>query len=588
MALPTAFLDEIRARTTLSALIGRSVKVTKAGREFKACCPFHNEKTPSFTINDEKGFGHCFGCGWHGDAFRWLTDHAGLPFMEAVRELAAAAGLEMPAPSPEAQARAAEAETVREALELAQGIYVHQLGETGAAMEYLSARGLGPEEIAAFGLGYARGREGSLKGRGISAKLGLAAGLLARRDDGSFREVFHDRITIPIHDQRGRLIGFGGRIWGESGGGSASLRSATAGTGHDRPKFINTAETPLFDKGRTLFNLHRAAPASRPSAENRLTVVEGYFDVIAMARAGFAATVAPMGTALTEAQLERCWRLHHRPVLLFDGDPAGRKAALRACRTGLPHFGPGKALAVALLPEGKDPDDLLGNDASGMGARAIGALLIEAVGADRFLFDSVVADHGGDCSPEGTAAIWADLVELAGTIGDDETRLQYVAVWRSRFEKEISAAPVLASAEPLHAVMRAADGDYVFPESESDSAAKLIAMVKRILRLREERRGITEDIKEVMALADLMGFSKKAITATVLEIESDLKNGPEAREELEMNRVLYRRTLGIRGPLNEAMLPQVVDVAARRLSTGTGARRKAAMHALIDARGLEV
>ncbi len=575
MALPASFLDEIRARTTLSALIGRTVKITKAGREFKACCPFHGEKTPSFTINDEKGFGHCFGCGWHGDAFRWLMDQAGLPFMDAVRELAAAAGLEVPAQSPEAANRAAQLETVREALDAAQAVFVRQLGEAGAVMEYLTARGLGPEDVAAFGLGYARGREGSLRGSGIGEKLGLAAGLLARREDGSLREVFHDRITIPIHDARGRLIGFGGRIWGPI-------------TGSDRPKFINTSDTPLFDKGRTLFNLHRAASASRPSAENRLTVVEGYFDVIAMARAGFGATVAPMGTALTEAQLERCWRLHHRPVLLFDGDGAGRKAALRACRAGLPHFGPGRALGVALLPEGKDPDDILRRDAGSAGARAIEAMLLEAVGADRFLFDAVVAEHGGDCSPEGTAAIWADLAEMAGTIGDDETRLQYVAVWRARFEKEISAAPKLLAAEPLHAVRRADDGDYAFPESESDSAAKLIAMVKRVLRLREERRTITEDIKEVMALADLMGFSKKAITATVLEIESDLKSGPGPREEFEMNRVLYRRTLGIRGPLDEAMLPQVVDVAARRLSTGAGAKRKAAMHALIDARGMDV
>jgi DNA primase len=588
MALPAAFLDEIRARTSLSGLIGRTLKVTKAGREFKACCPFHGEKTPSFTINDDKGFYHCFGCGAHGDAFRWLTDQAGLPFMDAVRELAAAAGLDVPAPSPEAATRAAQLETVREALDAAQAVYVHQLGEAGAVMEYLTARGLGPDDVAGFGLGYARGRDGSLKGRGISAKLGLEAGLLARREDGSFREVFHDRITIPIHDARGRLIGFGGRVWGPAfNSGSASLRSATAG-GSERPKFINTSDTALFDKGRTLFNLHRAAPASRPSAENRLTVVEGYFDVVAMARAGFGACVAPMGTALTEAQLERCWRLHHRPVLLFDGDGAGRKAALRACRTGLPHFGPGKALGVALLPEGKDPDDLLRRDVDGAGAAAIAALLLEAVGADRFLFDAVVAEHGGDCSPEGTAAIWADLEDMAGGIADDETRLQYLGTWRARFEREISAAPQIVAAEPLHAVRRADDGDYAFPDSESDSAAKLIAMVKRVLRLREERAAITEDIKEVMTLAELMGFSKKAITATVLEIESDLKNGPAVREELEMNRVLYRRTLGIKGPLNEAMLPQVVDVAARRIGAGAGAKRKAAMHALIDARGLEV
>jgi DNA primase len=579
MALPTAFLDEIRARTTLSALIGRTVKLTKAGREWKACCPFHGEKTPSFTVNDEKGFGHCFGCGWHGDAFRWLTDQAGLPFMDAVRELAAAAGLDRPAPSAEAQARAAQAESVREALEIAQRTFEGQLTQAGAVMEYLSARDFGPEDIAAFGLGYAPGRsgglDGSLKGRGIGAKVGLAAGLLAQRQDGSIREMFHDRITIPIHDARGRLIGFGGRVWGPI-------------TAKERPKFINSPDGPLFDKGRTLFNLHRAAPASRPGQENRLIVVEGYFDVIAMARAGFAACVAPMGTALTIDQLERCWRLHHRPVLLFDGDGAGRKAAVRACRTGLPQFGPGRALAVALLPEGKDPDDLLRRDASGSGARAIEALLLEALSADRFLFDAVVAGHGGDCSPEGLAAIWAELAELAGAIADEETRVEYLGVWRARYERELSARPQLVEGEALHAVRRAEDGDYAFPESESDSAKHLIQIVKRALRLREERRGINEDLAELMKLAEGLGFSKKAIGETVREIESDLEHGTGRREEHEMHRALYRRTLGVRGPMTEAMLPSVVDATARRIGTGAGAKRKAVTHALIDARGLSV
>lgn len=372
MALPAAFLDEIRARTSLSGLIGRTVKVTKAGREFKACCPFHGEKTPSFTINDDKGFYHCFGCGAHGDAFRWLTDQAGLPFMDAVRELAAAAGLDVPAPSPEAATRAAALETVREALDAAQAVFVHQLGEAGAVMEYLTARGLGPDDVAAFGLGYARGRDGSLKGRGITAKLGLEAGLLARREDGTFREVFHDRITIPIHDARGRLIGFGGRVW--------------PGRHGDIPKFVNSPDGPLFDKGRTLFNFHRAGPASRPQAANRVIVVEGYFDVIAMTRGGFAETVAPMGTALTETQLGLLWRLHHCPVLLFDGDGAGRKAALRAAKLALPALGPGRGLAIALLPDGKDPDDLL-RDA---GAEAINETLAAAVPWHRFLFDAAM------------------------------------------------------------------------------------------------------------------------------------------------------------------------------------------------------
>jgi len=572
MALPTAFLDQVRDATVLSALIGRSIKVERAGREFKACCPFHNEKTPSFTINDDKGFYHCFGCGAHGDAFRWLTDHQGLPFMEAVRELAEAASLGMPAPSPEAAQRAAAIATVREALDLAQGVYARQLVEAGAVMQYLAQREIGPAEIEAFGLGYARGQDGSLKGRGIGLATGVAAGLIARREDGSVREQFYDRVTIPIHDARGQLIGFGGRVW--------------PGRKSDTPKFINSPDGPAFDKGRTLFNHHRAAPAARAGASNRLIVVEGYFDVVAMARVGFAECVAPMGTALTPMQLEKCWRLHHRPVLLMDGDRAGQAAALRACQTALPALGPGRELAVAFLPDGKDPDDLLRLDASGTGKRMIAGAIEDALSAHSFLFDAAAAGTGPDSEPERIAAVWQRLADMAGQIEDGETRAQYLGVWRARFEREVSALPQPAGDVALHSVERSPDGDFVFPETESDSARRLVALVRAVLKRREERAAITEEIGELMKMAELAGFQKTAITAVVREIESDLKHGAAKREEEEMNRVLYRRTLGVRGPMNEAMLPQLVDGRARGASPQI--KRKAAMHALIDARATEV
>jgi DNA primase len=574
MALPESFFDEIRARVSMSSLVGRSVKLTKAGREFKACCPFHGEKTPSFTVNDEKGFGHCFGCGWHGDVFRWLTDQAGLPFMDAVRELAGAAGLEVPAPSPAAAEKAARLDTVREALDVAQGVYAAQLEQAGAVMEYLSSRGIGPAEIAAFGIGYARGLDGSLRGKGIGERLGFAAGLLARREDGTVREQFWDRITVPIHDARGRLIGFGGRVW--------------PGRRSDTPKFVNSPDSDLFDKGRTLFNLHRAAPASRPQAANRLLVVEGYFDVVSLWAAGIAEAVAPMGTALTEAQLERCWRLHHRPVLLFDGDGAGRKAAVRACMTALPALGPGHELAVALLPGGKDPDDLVRE----AGAAGVEAVLQDAVSLHTFLFDAVVSETVGaetvGCgrTPEATAAAWEQLAELAERIADGETRAQYLGTWRARYEREVSAVPQLVAAEAVHSVRRAADGDYEFPDAEGDSAKHLIQIVRRVLKLREERREITEDIGEVMKFAEAIGFNKVQLGAVVREIESDLAKGPAAREEAEMLRVLYRRTLGIRGPMNEAMLPQMVD--ARPKQIGAAGKRKATTLALIEAGAMQV
>lgn len=597
MPIPQEFLDEVRNRTPISGLIaGSGIKLIRSGREWKACCPFHNEKTPSFTVTDEKAFYHCHGCGAHGDVFRWKTDFEGLSFMDALRDLAGAAGMEVPAPSPEAADRAARIETVRGALDLAQAVYAEQLTETGAVMEYLSGRGITPDEIAAFGIGYARGGAGSLKGRGIGEAMGRAAGLLVEREaigPGSspvVGEMFWDRITIPIHDRRGRLIGFGGRVW--------------PGRRGDTPKFVNTPETALFDKGRTLFNLHRAAAHARPvpigrpanvasgsmpgaadEPEGRLVVAEGYFDVIALARAGVKAAVAPLGTALTEAQLVLAWRLHHRPTLLFDGDGAGRRAALRACKTALPALAAGRELAVALLPEGKDPDDLLRELGTEAAAREIEALLIEAVPAHEFLYREVSA-LPDDASPEARAAVWAELAELAGAIEDQDVRAQYLGVWRQRFDREVSAVPALAAEETFHAVRRADDGDYVFPESDSDSAARLIAIVRAALKRREERKAITEEIKDLMSMAKAIGFDTKEINVVIRDIESDLAHGSAVREESEMVRVLYRRTLGIRGPMTEAMLPQVVDARARPANAQM--KRRAAMNALIDARAAEV
>lgn len=373
MAFSQQFLDEVRARTTLSTLIGRSVKLEKAGREHKGCCPFHQEKSPSFYVNDEKEFAHCFGCSWHGDAFRWLVDHSGLGFVDAVQQLAGEAGLEVPVPTADQAKRAERAVTVRGALELAQQIYTRQLAPAGAVCEYLDGRGIDAVAIAEFGIGYARAGDGSLKGSGLAEKLGLAAGLLARREDQSLREMFFDRITIPIHNARGELCGFGARVW--------------PGRRGDTPKFLNSPDGPLFDKGRTLFNMHRAAAAARPQAEGRLIVVEGYFDVIALSGAGIKSSVAPMGTALTDAQLQRLWRVHVCPVLLFDGDPAGQRAALRAAKLALPHVGPGCSLSIAFLPEGKDPDDVIHN---GGGVGAIEDILGGAVPMHDFLFEAAM------------------------------------------------------------------------------------------------------------------------------------------------------------------------------------------------------
>ncbi|MEP2102327.1 DNA primase [Parasphingorhabdus sp.] len=347
MTLSPQWLDELRSRITLSTLIGRTVKVQKAGREFKACCPFHNEKTPSFTINDEKGFYHCFGCGAHGDAIRWMTDQRGLGFMDAVKDLAAEAQMEVPAPDPRAAQRQEARATLHDVMAAAQDWFVTQFNgiEGAAAREYLKNRGISEKTIREFGFGFAPDSRGRLKEalsvHGVDQL--VEAGLLIKVDDRDPYDRFRGRLMIPIRDPRGRVIAFGGRILGDG-----------------EPKYLNSPDTPLFDKGRTLYNLDKASPASRQTG--RILVVEGYMDAIALAQAGFEDVVAPLGTALTEHQIERIWKMVEAPILCFDGDNAGQKAAMRGALRALPILRPSHSLNFIALPAGQDPDDLIRSD----------------------------------------------------------------------------------------------------------------------------------------------------------------------------------------------------------------------------------
>ncbi|WP_188770349.1 DNA primase [Novosphingobium endophyticum] len=362
--LTPQWLDQLRSRVTLSALIGRTTRLQKAGREYKACCPFHNEKTPSFTVNDEKGFYHCFGCGAHGDAIRWMTDHQGLSFVDAVKELAAEAGMDVPAPDPRAARAAEKRDTLHDVMNAAQDWFARNLAspEGEAARVYLATRGFAAHTVARFGFGYApEGRQAMKEAlsRFPEAML-IEAGLRIEVENRDPYDRFRGRLMLPIEDARGRVIAFGGRIL---------AKGKT-----DAPKYLNSPDTPLFDKGRTLYNLHRAAPAARQSG--RMIVVEGYMDVIAMAAAGIAECVAPLGTALTENQIELLWRHVETPILCFDGDAAGQRAAMRAVSRALPLLRPAHSLRIVRLPEGLDPDDLI----RAKGARAMEDLLAGARG----------------------------------------------------------------------------------------------------------------------------------------------------------------------------------------------------------------
>ena len=427
MSFPPEFLEEIRLRLPLSGQVGRRVKLTRRGREHSGLCPFHKEKTPSFTVNDDKGFYHCFGCGQHGDVISFLRAVEGLSFPEAVERLAAEAGLEVPEVSREAAERAQRRAGLIEVVEAAAAWFEAQLaGPKGReARDYLASRGLRDETVAEFRLGFAPDERGALaaalKPQGIAIDQLAEAGLVKLPEDrgpdmppgptgGQPRDYFFNRIIFPITDRRGRVIAFGGRAMGES-----------------KAKYLNSPETPLFHKGRVLYNLAGARQAAHDTGE--LIVAEGYMDVIALAQAGFRAAVAPLGTAVTEDQIGELWRLVREPLLCLDGDAAGRRAALRAAERTLPVLKPGHSLRFAFLPQGEDPDSFL----TQQGAAALRALLDQGIGLASLLWlkETEGKDFG---TPERRAGLRQALRKAVEAITDSELREDYRAEMMQRFD----------------------------------------------------------------------------------------------------------------------------------------------------------
>jgi len=407
MALSPQWLDELRARVTLSSVIMRTTKLQKAGHEWKACCPFHDEKSPSFTVSDQKGFYHCFGCGAHGDVIRWMTDQRGMQFMDAVKELAAEAGMEVPAPDPRSAERAQQRAGLHDVMHSAQDYFVRNLQSNGGAgaRDYLKSRGFDQHTIERFGFGYAPPDRQAMKSAlsEFEEPMLIEAGLRIAVDDKEPYDRFRSRLMLPIQDARGRVIAFGGRI----------LETDTKA-----PKYLNSPDTPLFDKGRNLYNLHRAGPASRQT--NRVIVVEGYMDVIALAAAGIEDAVAPMGTALTERQLEMLWRMVETPILCFDGDAAGQRAAIRALSRALPMLRPSHSLRIVRLPSGLDPDDLLKQK----GRAAMDDLLDNAASLLETLW-SFERDAQELNTPEDKAGLKARLLSHVDAIEDQDIRSLY-------------------------------------------------------------------------------------------------------------------------------------------------------------------
>jgi DNA primase len=403
MRFGDGLLEEIRRRTDLVQLVGRKVKLARKGTVFWGLCPFHKEKTPSFKVDNERKNYHCFGCGAGGDCFRWLTDTEGLNFPEAVEKLAEEAGVALPAWSPEDEARETRKKSLYEIVDLACRFYEEQLHSrsgAGEARAYLKTRGLNTEICKRFRMGYAPDASTALidhlAGKSVPLADMVEAGLARpAEDERPARDFFFDRVMFAIEDVRGRIVAFGGR----------GLKPDA------KPKYINTGETPLFSKGRLLYNFRKAREAALKGQD--LIVAEGYMDVIALSEAGFAAAVAPLGTALTEDQLVLLWRVKAEPILCFDGDEAGVRAARRAARLALPLLEPGQSLKFAFLPSGEDPDTFLRSQ----GAEPMRQLLAKAFPLADVLWRGET--EGRDLStPERRAGLEAELERIVRTIKD--------------------------------------------------------------------------------------------------------------------------------------------------------------------------
>jgi DNA primase len=415
MSLPPGFLDELKSRASLSQVVGRKVtwdsrKSNQGKGDMWAPCPFHQEKSASFHVDDRKGFYYCFGCHAKGDVLSFVQETENVGFMEAIEILAREAGMPMPARDPEAQKKADRRTELTDVMEQAVRFYRMQLktGAGAAARDYLAGRGFDEAKLDRWEIGFApagwQGLREALKAKGVSDDLLAEAGLTKPSKDGREPyDTFRNRVMFPIRDARGRAIAFGGRAMDPA----------------DNAKYLNSPETLLFDKGRNLYNIQNAREAA---GKLPLIVAEGYMDVIALSEAGFKATVAPLGTAVTEDQLRLLWRLHDEPIIALDGDTAGLRAAMRVIDLALPLLEAGKALRFCLLPEGQDPDDLI----KARGAGAMQECLDASVPLVHLLWRRETEGKSFD-SPERKAGLDRSLREAILKVRDPSLRRHYGA-----------------------------------------------------------------------------------------------------------------------------------------------------------------
>ena len=424
MSIPERFIDELKSRLNVSDVVGKRVRLERKGREFQACCPFHKEKTPSFTVNDAKGFYHCFGCGAHGTVINFIMDYEGLNFPEAIERLAGEAGMEVPVERPQDRQKRERSKSLKEVVALAAKAYQRQLFEPHGrkALDYLRRRGVSDGAIERFGLGYSPGGRDwlvkELTSQGVPIEALVETALAKRPDDGrpAF-DMFRDRLMFPIFDGSGNPVAFGGRILGDG-----------------EPKYLNSPETSLFHKGRLLYGAHLARKAAHDHKE--VIVAEGYMDVIALAEAGFTQSVAPLGTAITEDHIAMLFKFASEPVLCFDGDNAGQRAMVRAANRALPGLKPGQALRFAVMPKGEDPDTLI----RGRGVSAMRATLNQSIALVDVIWRQERVSMRSD-GPEQRAGLWNELRRKLGDVEDPLVKGNLEAAFLERFEADFGHSP---------------------------------------------------------------------------------------------------------------------------------------------------
>lgn len=501
MRIPPEFIERLRDQIPLSVVVGKRIALRRHGREFQAVCPFHKEKSPSFTVNDDKGFFHCFGCGAHGDAIGFIRDYEGISYIEAVERLAAEAGVPLPKMTPQAQEQERKRHTLEDVMVMATRWFQEQLrsGVGQEAREYVQNRELDEATLEHFQIGYAPNQRdallSSLTKQGVPRTALVEAGLAAKADDGALYDRFRGRLIFPIRSQQGKIIAFGGRI----------LPSTQ--TAHTA-KYLNSPETILFKKGENLFAYDLARQPAREKGS--VIVAEGYMDVIALHKAGFNYAVAPLGTAITEAQLALLWRVVPEPVLCLDGDAAGKRAMQRAAEVALPLVKAGFGLRFATLPTGEDPDSLIRHK----GSSAMQNVLAGARLLSEQLWEEAARQVGTD-SAEQRAALEHRLNEQMARMGDKMMAQHMQRYFQERMyslsrqgkKKEVSSPHIALG------VLPDAHADQLHLKPIEEQVVAVVLLYPHLLQV--------ADIEEKFAHMDISQSELDKVRMLILEIHAD-------------------------------------------------------------------